>query len=214
MEANREAWDHAHKTFATTLETIDGQANRIQTEQFFRVCDAVGGMFQAMFMGMIASQLKGDIDNSVNSVRQAFLKQPDKCHTLEDLVAYDLESRGLETIRADRASGTVGLIWAKRSVQFVVMYLELLGKQPDITAGECTQNTYEKVLMPYHGWLTSKFVVTVMGLAPDREDVYTKLGLDTEPLAAINSFVAVANPVIGEIQRLLDEHDCDFPDKV
>jgi hypothetical protein len=210
----REAFDKCHRIFAAALETVEGKENRIPTENFLSVCDGIGGLFEAMFMGMVASQLKADIDNSANNVRLKFLKHPDKCHTLEDLVIHDLKHRGRHEVRNDRASGTVALIWAKRSVQFVVMYLELLGANPEITASECAQTTYEKVLAPYHGWLTSKFVATVMGLAPDREDIYTKLGLHVEPLLAINEFVATANPVMAEIQRLLDEHDCDFPDKV
>jgi len=210
----RDALREAHDAFAGAFETVHGHPNRIPMDNFFKVVQGIEGIYQAMFMEMIANQLKGDIANSANSVRQTYLKHPEKCATLQDLVVHDLKHRGRHEVRADRSSGTVGLIWAKRNAHFVVMYLELLHTKPDIAAGECAQETYEKILMPYHGWLTSKFVSTVMGLAPSREDIYSKLGLDADPLKAIGEFVAVANPVIAEMQRLLDEHDCDFPDKV
>jgi len=214
LSTGNAVWQDAHKSFQTALQTVDGKENRIPTENFLQVCEAVGHIYQALFMEMIASQLKGDIDNSANSVRQCYLKHPDKCNTLENLVVHDLKHRGRHEVRNDRSSGIVGLLWAKRAVAFVVMYVELLGSTPDITAGECAQATYDKILAPYHGWLTSKFVSTVMGLAPGREDIYSTLGLKEDPTDAIKDFADTANKVLAEIQRLLDEHDCDFPDKL
>jgi hypothetical protein len=209
-----EVFDRAYKTFQAALVTIDGSPNRIPTERFLDVCASVSDIFGALFMEMIANQLRGDIDNSANSVKKCFLQHPDKCETLEHLVVHDLKHRGRHEVRNDRSSGTVGLLWAKRAVAFVVMYVELLGTDSNISAGECAQKTYETILMPYHGWLTSKFVSTVMYLAPTREDIFEKLGLVQDPEVAIKEFCAAANPVLAEIQRLLDEHDVDFPDKL
>ena len=210
-----DVWKRAKSTFDTSLQTVDGTPDRIPTETFFQVCESVAAIFQALFMDMIANQLKNDIDNSANSVRKCYVKHPKERSTLEDLVAHELQQRGRQEVRNDRSSGVVGLIWAKRSVAFVVMYVELLGSKPDITAGECAQTTYNKILAPYHGWLTSKFVSTVMGLAPAREHIYEKLGLVGDGVTEeIAQFTKSANAVLGEIQRLLEEHDADFPDKV
>jgi len=207
------AFDHARKTFAGAM---DPTTRAVNTEAFLAVCDAIGGIYQAMFMEMIASQLKGDVDNSANNVKIFYDKNRDRCLTIQDLVKEDLRLRTKEEVRNDRSSGTVALLWAKRNVNFVVMYVELLGKFPDITAGECAQQTYAKILMPYHGWVTSTFVSTVMGLAPAREEIYLRLGLNAlpDPILAIKDFVDQANPVLAEIQKTLELNECDFDDQV
>ena len=137
-----------------------------------------------------------------------------KTETVDDLIAADLKTNGKAAVRADKSSGTIGVLWAKRAVNFIVMYLDLVATRDDLTASKCAQLTYETVLMKYHGWFTSKAISAVMGLAPSKQDIFNKLNLHTEPKKAIGDFVAVLTPVIGEIQRLLDENGCDFPDKV
>jgi hypothetical protein len=203
------AWTDTQEAFAACF---DPATRRIDALKFVAACKDIARVYDALFMGMVASQLKGDILNSSGTVEKACAKY--KTETLEDLIVHELKVHGRHVIRGDKSSGTVGMLWAKRAVAFITMYLELLGTRDDLTAPKCAQLTYETVLMKYHGWFTSKAISAVMNLAPSKQDIFTKLGLHTDPKKAISEFVAVLHAVIGEIQRLLDEHDCDFPDKV
>lgn len=190
----------------------DPATRRIDALKFVAACKDIARVYDALFMGMVAGQLKGDINNSSATVEKAALKY--NTETLEDLIAHELKTHGRAVIRSDKNSGTVGMLWAKRAVNFIVMYLELLATRDDLTAPKCAQLTYETVLMKYHGWFTSKAISAVMNLAPSKQDIFTKLGLTEDPKKAINDFVKVLQPIIAEIQRLLDENECDFPDKV
>jgi hypothetical protein len=203
------AWTDTQDAFAACF---DPATKRIDCAKFVAACKDIAKVYDALFIGMVANQLKGDINNSSSTVEKAAIKY--KTETLEDLIVYELKAHGRHVIRSDKGSGTVGMLWAKRAVSFIVMYLELLGTRDDLTAPKCAQLTYETVLMKYHGWFTSKAISAVMNLAPSKQDIFTKLGLHEEPKKAIAEFVMTLKPIIAEIQRLLDEHDCDFPDKV
>lgn len=129
-------------------------------------------------------------------------------------ITPQIKLRSLATVRADRHSGTLGLLWAKRAVEFIMMYLELLATKKDLTSSQCARTTYESVLMKYHGWITSKLVSASMSLAPTREDIFLKLGLKADAEVEIQKMVQVLHEVVAEIQALLDKNGCDFPDKV
>jgi hypothetical protein len=201
------AWQETQDAFAGCME-----GTKIDALGFASACRSIAKIYDALFMGMVAGQLKGDITNSAGTLEKAAMKH--KCATLEDLIVHELKHEGRHKVRADKTSGVIGMLWAKRAVQFIVMYLELLATRDDLTAPKCAQQTYEVVLMKYHGWFTSKAISAVMGLAPSKQEIFTKLGLHVDPKKAISDFVGIMHPIIAELQRLLDEHDCDFPDKV
>ncbi|KAH9256662.1 hypothetical protein BASA81_005166 [Batrachochytrium salamandrivorans] len=195
--------------------SIDPATKQIDTVKFVAACQDVAKIYDALFMGLIASQLKGDITNSSSCLQKAFLANPVDRATLQALVDNELKLFGKDKVRVNKASGIVSLLWAKRAVTFILTYLDFLGTKPDWSAGQCAQQTYEVVLKRYHGWLTAKMVGAAMGLAPSREDIFVKLGLPKGgESAAIAEFVAVLKLVMGEVHRLLSENDCDFPDTV
>lgn len=208
---SRSAWDSALQTF---VECRDASTGKIDTLKYVEMCDRVSDIYGAMFMSMLASQLKSDIDNSSGNVRKAYDQSPENSQTLDTYMEHLLQTRGHQQLREDRASGVHGLLWSKRSVEFVVTYIEKLCENEEMTGSQCAQATYEQVLMPYHGWITSKFVKTVMGYAPSRETVCAKLGLEADASGLMREFLAVARPIINEVHNVLETHNCNFPDKV
>ena len=66
----------------------------------------------------------------------------------------------------------------------------------------------------YHGWMIGKVVATGIGMAPTRENIYTKLGLTPDNATTeVGELVEVLGKVVGSVQALLDTHGADFPDK-
>jgi hypothetical protein len=189
----------------------------IDTVKFTEACEAIANVYDALFsVGLMASQLKGDILNSSGTVKKAYLKSPGNCDTLEHLIEYELKTIGKDKCRTDKSTGIIGLLWAKRAVQFIMVYLDLLGTRGDLSSSACARQTYETVLAKYHGWFTSKTLSGLMGLAPSRDDIFLKLGLKPGPDAskAIAEMVAITSQIVSTIQGLLDKYDLDFPDKV
>ena len=187
----------------------------MNTLKFVAACEEIANVYDALFsVGMMASQLKGDIMNSSSSVKKAFLKAPEQCGTLDALIQQELRVLGRDKIRVDKTAGCIGLLWAKRAVQFIMVYLDLLGTRPDLNSSACARQTYETVLAKYHGWFTSKALGAAMGMAPTREDIFLKLGLKTEPQKQIAELIAVLARAVGAIQALLNKYNLDFDDKV
>ena len=193
---------------------FDTASNKIDTQKYVKAVRDISKIYDALFMGVVAGQLKSDIMNSAGQIEKVFLKQPEKGQTIEGIVEYELQTRGRETVRADRTSGVLGVLWSKRAISFIAMYLELLATRDDLTASKCAQQTYETVLMKYHGWFTSNAISMAMKLAPSREDILNKLGLKGDAKEVLAHFLSILRPVLAETNRLLAEHDCDFPDKV
>jgi len=208
-------WKSVRAKFVEAADSV-AELGSVDTLKFVAACEEIANVYDALFGGgILAGQLKGDILNSAGTVRKVFLKQPDKCATLKGMVEYELSTRGRDKVRADKTSGVVGMLWAKRATQFIMVFLELLGTRPDLTGPQCARETYARVLSRYHGWLTSGAVSTAMGLAPSRENILAKLelkGAEAEP--EIASVVVVVRGLVDEVQRLLDANDVDFPDKV
>jgi len=132
-------------------------------------------------VGLMASQLKGDIMNSSGTVKKVYLKHPDKCTDLESLIKFELGAVGKDKVRTDKTTGIIGMLWAKRAVQFIMVYLDLLGTRPDLNSSQCARQTYDTVLAKYHGWFTSKAIGAAMGMAPARDEIFLKLGIKADP---------------------------------
>uniref|UniRef100_A0A0G4HPA5 Glycolipid transfer protein domain-containing protein n=1 Tax=Chromera velia CCMP2878 TaxID=1169474 RepID=A0A0G4HPA5_9ALVE len=190
--------------------------SEIDCMKFAAAARSVGELYDDIFYGVVAGQLKKDIDSSATTVEKAFLARPDK-ETLAALMAFEMETLGRDKVRADKKTGTIGILWAKRAVQFVSTYLGLLIDKPEQTSGACASETYEKVLKPYHSWMVSGVVSMALSMAPSREQIFEKFGLGPDAAGAegrVKGFLAVLNSVISQIEKLLEQHDANFPDTV
>lgn len=204
------------QTGAAFAGVLDPATKEIDSMRFVAACLEIANVYDALFGGgILAKQLKGDILNSAETVKKAFLKNPDKCGSLRGMMEFELATMGRDKVRVDKSTGVIGMLWAKRAVQFIMVFLELLGSRPDLAAGACARETYERVLSKYHGWLTSKAVGSVMGLAPSREDIFAKLELSAATASAkIAELVTTIRVVVDNLDAVLAKGDCDFPDKV
>lgn len=119
------AWDNTIAAFRACLDEKTGEIDSIK---FVAACEDVAHIYDALFsVGMMAKQLKSDITNSAGTVMKSVLKNPTKNATLGSLVENELKTNGRDKVRADRSNGVVGMLWAKRAVEFIMTYLELLG---------------------------------------------------------------------------------------
>jgi len=212
--ASDSVWDSLKASFQDALQ----EDKTVNTPLFCDACEQIAVLYDALFsIGMVAGQLKSDITNSAQTVRKCHLKNPTKTATVQDLLKYDISTVGLEKVRYDKKSGTLGLLWAKRAVEFIAMYLRLIATRPDLTSGQCAKETYETVLRRYHGWMTSGLVKTGLGMAPERIDIYTKMGLGKDKKVAeglLLEMAEVLDGVVSSVQGALEANGADFPDTV
>lgn len=202
--------------FTAALEAfkaVPGEDGQIQTAQFVHAARSLSLLYDALFAGVVAKQLKNDIMNSAHSVDQAFLANPE-LDCIEKLVPFEIALLTLPKVRKNKKTGTIGALWAKRAIEFITVYLHHLVEEPDASSGACASKTYGLVLKRYHGWMISGIVGTALGMAPKREKIYKEFGLTPEDASErLREMVVALRLVVDAVQQILVSHGCDFPDK-
>ena len=128
----------------------------IPIEPFLVACEKIPVVYDSLFSGPVPGILKGDIGNSIKTVRDANEKAP--AESVQALVSAEIAARGLETCRKDKKTATIGALWLYRAVSFLLTLLSKINEGPERVPSECGAETYEECLRQYHGWMTSKVV--------------------------------------------------------
>merc|ERR1719231_139317 len=97
------------------------------------------------------------------------------------MMKHHIETLGKEKCAAEKKNGTKSLLWLNRAATFICMMLRNLSK--GMETSEAAYDAYEKVLKPYHGWMTQQVVGNAVSLGPARADIYTKMNLTPEAAA-------------------------------
>lgn len=183
-------------------------------------CDAakkVVPLYDKIFgEGTVSNALKRDLDGSAVGCKTVSLSNPIEWRTMDDLIKGEVAKRGLQVVRKDKASGVVKLLWMKRALRFIALFLQnAILDMPDAPVKDAASAAYTKVLRPYHGALVSTIVSAAFRLAPGRDKLLKALGFDSmgDAVTALEQFLSVITPVLDSIDNSLKEHECDFSDK-
>lgn len=119
---------------------------------FLDACDHIDAVYSMLFAGVVAGQLKGDIGNSIKTVRDVLESESSAAETtLQQLVTTEILHKTLEVVRKDKSTATVGLLWIIRAVTFLLVLLSKLAEGPHRIPSKCAEETYAEVLRMYHG---------------------------------------------------------------
>ncbi|CEM34397.1 unnamed protein product [Vitrella brassicaformis CCMP3155] len=175
-------------------------------------CEGAVGMlpvYDKLFgAGMISKILKDDLSGTADKVRHRFLEQPAVNETIRTMVEAEIAHKGPDAILEDKKSGTRSTLWLKRALDFVCTFLELLLLKPDHSSKKCAQETYTRVLEPYHGFWARNICSMAMGLVPSREELLKRFGYRSleEATREVNALLCQLRPVVNEIDGILTLH--------
>lgn len=81
------------------------------------------------------SNLKGDINAHIKGVRDYFTLHPEECAGLQSLVRFEVEEKGVETIRKTwkKGAGTHSLLWLKRCVTYITTFMSYVATRMELT---------------------------------------------------------------------------------
>lgn len=133
-----------------------------------------------------------------------------KAETLEGVIDAELnDSKFEKLIRKEvgegQSSGTVALLWMKRTMQFVCGLLELLVEDPAITLSSASRKSYAQTLRFCHNFITRGVFDAGLRFAPSRESFYKNLtgGEDVAKVdEALRDYVKVFKPQLDAIVQL------------
>jgi hypothetical protein len=167
--------------------------------------------------GIVCKILVDDGYNRINELNRLDL-QPHV--TVHELVERELAEAGgnVHSLRVGPHWGTREVLWSVRVFRFVAKLFEELGVPNGPSVGAAGQATYAAVLQPFHGWLKGTIVSFVLGMAPSREHLLQRAGLDrhrdAEGVALMLRVVRAVDPVAVRLHRYYTNRGYDFPDKV
>lgn len=108
-------------------------------------------------------------------------------------------------------TGTVALLWMKRTMQFVLGLLKALVTDASISLSSASRKSYAATLRYCHNFVTRGVFDTGLRFAPSRESFYKNLagggaGADVgEVERALEEFLGVFEPVVEGIVGLYKE---------
>ena len=194
--------------------TAEGE---IPTDQWLNAfCDRADKCYDILFGGgMLAGQLKGDINNSLTTVKKQYDANKDKFVTIEQMIEIEVKARGKKDCFKDKTSACIGQLWTYRALNFLCTFMEYMVKG-NLTPSQCGKQTYKDCLERYHGWLARTAVGNAMGWCPTREKIIESFLFKTqeEMAEAANRYIAVLRPLLNQVIAIMDKNDVNFPDKV
>eukprot|EP00923_Selenidium_pygospionis_P003519 GHVN01005548.1.p2 GENE.GHVN01005548.1~~GHVN01005548.1.p2 ORF type:complete len:223 (-),score=20.16 GHVN01005548.1:1505-2173(-) len=208
------------KAFEPCLEEVETDSGRKAVCNCIETCEAsllVVPLYDKIFgPGMVANQLKKDLEGSATGCKTTVLSNPMNWKTVDGLIVGEVQKRGYDVVRQDKASGVVKLLWMKRALEFIATFLDnAVLRMPDKSVKDAASDAYNAVLKPYHGMVVAAVVSAAFRLAPGREDLLKSLGFESMEAAKepVHRFLGVLKPVLASINASLDVNECNFDDK-
>lgn len=177
-----------------------GEGEEILTQPFLLACSQIIPFFDVL--GPTAFKpVKADISGNIQRLQQKFDKAPSEYGSLQKIV----ESEIADGTSKGSYSCTVGLLWLKRALEFVYVFLDtVLSGEQDLV--KCANKAYEASLKRYHGWLVKGIFAVAVRAVPYYQDFMVALkkdpGIsDAQVLNDMRTSVTALKTNIDEINR-------------
>eukprot|EP00731_Ephydatia_muelleri_P023283 Em0015g866a len=176
------------------------EGEEIQTQPFLLACSQIIPFFDVL--GPTAFKpVKSDINGNIQRLQQKFDKAPQELTSLQKIV----DSEIAEGTSKGSYSCTVGLLWLKRALEFVYVFLEtVLSGEQDLV--KCANKAYEASLKRYHGWLVKGIFAVAVRAVPYYQDFIVALKKDpstsdSQVLEDMRTSITLLKANIDEINR-------------
>ncbi|KAK3577185.1 hypothetical protein CHS0354_037525 [Potamilus streckersoni] len=131
----------------------------IPTESYLGACKSLVPIFDKLNATAFAP-VKMDFQGNIRKMHQKYITNSAEFTTLQQIVISEIKAKQHQNPN----SATVALLWMKRGLQFVSIFMqELVKGEQDL--GTAVSKAYTGSLKPYHGWVVrGVFAVAVKAL--------------------------------------------------
>ena len=196
---------------------------KIDTAKFLAACDKIPGFFD-LLGGIAFRPVKADVIGNIEKIRNRFLARPVDFQHLESILIIEkTETDKLLKAKDGNGIATNALMWLKRGLKFIALFIEHLIKEDYDENLEnlksCVRLAYEGSLKDYHGWFVSKVVTAATNACPYRKDFLNTLatseGTSVEKvIETMQVFSTGFNDNIAVIYKHFEKHDVEKFQKV
>lgn len=148
------------------------EGDDIPTQSFLHACSEIVPFFDVL--GSTAFMpVKSDINGNIQRLQKHYDTAPDQYPTLQSIVDREIADG---TSKGDK-SCTVGLLWLKRALEFICVFLEcVLDGEKDLV--KCANKAYDESLRKYHGWIVRGIFNLAVRAVPYHKDFVAALKKD------------------------------------
>ncbi|GBG60490.1 hypothetical protein CBR_g5664 [Chara braunii] len=142
----------------------------IMTKPWLELCGYILPVIDRF--GAALALVKSDIGGNISRLQGIYDKHPEMYRDVYDIVRKEVAAK---TARGS-SSGTNGLLWLTRAMDFLVAMFKNLVDHADWSMHHVATEAYGATLKPYHGWFASSAFSVALKLIPSRETFMKKLG--------------------------------------
>ncbi|KZV33738.1 pleckstriny domain-containing family A member 8-like [Dorcoceras hygrometricum] len=186
----------AENIFSPCLEGIQHvkcEQGDMLTKPFLDLCKLILPILDKFGAAMMV--VKSDISGNITRLESKYNSNPSRFKYLYSLVQDEVE---IKTAKSS-SSCTNGLLWLTRAMDFVVQLLHNLVDHQDWSMSQVCNDSYNKTLKKWHGWLASSSFMVAVKLAPDRKKFMEVLGHEGDMQLFCTNF----SPILSQIHKFL-----------
>lgn len=130
--------------------------------------------------------------------------------TVGQVVTIEIDKKILEQDRPN--SGTLALLWMKRTMQFIAGLLHILTEDAAVSLASASRQSYSKTLRHCHNFVTRCAFDAGLRFAPNKATFYKNLTGDSDMQKvdeAMRDFVSVFKPQVDAIASLFHQHNLE-----
>lgn len=185
----------------------------IPTLSFLDACDNLVPFFDKIGSTAFAP-VKMDLQGNIKKIRTKMLTNPSQFCTVQNIVNIEMDMKTTKV----RNSATDALLWLKRGLRFIEVFLNYLkdGKRSSATA---LSEAYADSLRKYHNWVVRGIFAVAARAIPSSADFYKALGSVPETsdenipssvlVRDIDNYVTALDVVITVLDSFYQRHDLD-----
>lgn len=172
---------------------VDDGNGGIRTQAFLNVCREILPVVDKLGTGFTVVRI--DVNGNIDRLNKRFVSSAAEYENIYAILDQEVQRND----HTDNSSCTKGLLWLKRAMHLVVEILRILHQDKSASVYDAANAAYEKVLKPYHGWITSSVFWGALKLVPSRETLYENLGKTESLEDDMGSFVAQFGSILSKI---------------
>ncbi|XP_039010879.1 glycolipid transfer protein 3-like [Hibiscus syriacus] len=185
----------------------DLDAARIPTKPFLHVCTLILQVLDKI--GPTMAVLRQDIHQNIQRLEVLCESNPTKySNMIEILKKEDSEGSARDSTSCSRA-----ILWLTRSMDFMVVLLQRLVKDPWQEMERAVEESYNVTLKQWHGWVSSAAFKVALKLVPDNETFITLLITNDQNWDNLRedmqTLVALLVPLLEHIHSILGAYRLD-----
>ncbi|XP_055933752.1 glycolipid transfer protein-like isoform X3 [Argiope bruennichi] len=175
-------------------------------------------MFHRKLLGSLFAPVRHDIQGNIDKLSKIHFSNAAEFPTINSIVEFEVKRAGDQT-------GIDALLWLKRALEFVHVFLvcfldDSKQEQHEENISSFFYKAYEEKLKPYHGWIVQKLFGLMVVAAPSRKSLLDLLagGEDSSTedvvFGEMEIYLEGLGANIDVINRLYDIHNLVFNQKV